>query len=115
MGCIFCAIAEHRAEADIVRASDDYLAFRDIHPKAPAHLLVIPRLHISSFAELRGEHRDLIGGLALFAREVAESVGLAASGYNLVVNVGRGGGQMIDHLHFHLLGGWDNHSRSIDV
>ena len=104
MGCIFCKIAEGALPADAVYEDGDVKIFRDIHPKAPVHLLVIPKIHIQSIAHLEADHSDMIAKLIYAAKEMADKLGL--KGYKLLFNVGREGGQMVDHLHLHLLSGW---------
>lgn len=107
MDCIFCKIIKKELPADFVYQDKNYIVFKDIHPKAPVHLLLVPIKHISSIKELRegrGEDKLLIGRLILLAKKIAQSQNL--NGYKLVFNVGREGGQIIDHLHLHLLGGW---------
>lgn len=90
--------------SDVVYEDDGVKVFKDIHSKAPIHLLVIPKIHIQSIAHLEADHSDVIAKLMYTAKKVAEDLGL--KGYKLVFNVGREGGQLIDHLHLHLLGGW---------
>lgn len=102
--CIFCKIANHGMASDVVHEDAEVIAFKDVHPKAPVHLLVVPKQHIASIAHLEADHSDVIAKLIYTAKHVAETQGLA--GYKLVFNVGREGGQVIDHLHLHLLGGW---------
>jgi len=104
MDCIFCKIVKKDARADIVFEDKDVVVFIDINPKAPKHLLVVPREHIESIANLEANHSDIIVKLIYTAKKVAEEMGL--TGYKLVFNVGREGGQVVDHLHLHLLGGW---------
>ena len=104
--CIFCKIVIKEAQSEIVAEDDSFVAFNDIRPKAPVHLLVVPKIHIASVSELKREHRELMGDMILFAQKVAEKLGVAQSGYKLIFNVGRGGGQVIDHIHLHILGGW---------
>ena len=104
--CIFCSIVKGEPKADIVFSSEDCIAFHDIHPKAPVHILVIPRKHINSVAEMTEEDTMLMGQLIKCAKDIASKNGLSSLGYKLVFNVGRGGGQVIDHVHLHLLGGW---------
>jgi len=103
--CIFCKIADGAVPATLLRDSDDVLAFRDIDPKAPVHVLVIPRLHIASLNDADDEAQALLGRMMLVARELAESEGIATTGYRLVMNTGAQGGQSVDHVHLHLLGG----------
>lgn len=103
--CLFCDIAAGEMSADIVREDDDVVAFRDINPQAPTHILVIPREHVSSVDDLEDEHADLVGKLYLAARDLARREGIADDGYRLVVNTGARAGQSVFHLHLHLLGG----------
>lgn len=103
--CVFCKIAQEKIPADKVFEDKNFIAFYDMAPKAPVHVLVIPREHIPSVNHLNEKNRDLAGDLILVAQKVAEKVGIA-KGYKLVFNVGRDGGQVIDHLHIHVLGGW---------
>lgn len=103
--CIFCAIVAGRTPATIVHADDQVVAFRDVNPQAPTHVLVVPRLHLRSAAELTPEHDALWARLLHVAQEVARADGLEARGWRLVTNVGPHGGQTVEHLHLHLLGG----------
>jgi histidine triad (HIT) family protein len=103
--CIFCRIVAGTAPAQIVYRDDDVVVFVDIHPAAPTHLLVVPRRHIPSLAAVEAADIPLLGKLLFVAASVAREQGLAERGYRLVVNTGRWGGQTIDHLHVHLLGG----------
>lgn len=103
--CIFCRIAAGEIPAKVVRQDADTVAFRDIDPKAPAHVLVIPRRHIPSINMLAPEDAELIGKLFLAAKEIARDDGVAESGYRMVVNAGPNAGQSVDHVHLHLLGG----------
>jgi len=95
-------------EADVVYRDELFLAFRDINPKAPIHILIIPKKHIASVNHITEEDEELVGKMFLVAQKVAQKAGIKEKGYKLVFNVGRGGGQIIDHLHLHLLGGWGN-------
>lgn len=104
MDCLFCQIAQNKIPSDIVFEDKHVKAFKDIHPKAPVHLLVIPKIHIQSIAHLADDHSDIIARVIYAAKHVAHTMGL--SGYKLVFNVGREGGQVVDHLHLHVLGGW---------
>ena len=103
--CIFCKIAADEVAADIVHQDDLVVAFRDVNPKAPTHVLLIPRRHIASAAELSGTDSEMLGRLFTVAAQVARDAGVAERGYRLVTNVGTGAGQSVLHLHFHLLGG----------
>ena len=103
--CLFCRIAAGEITADIVHQTEKLLAFRDINPQAPVHILVIPVEHISSLAAAADQHRDILGDILLAARHIAWSEGLSEGGYRTVMNTGADGGQTVDHLHLHLLGG----------
>jgi len=103
--CIFCEIAHHRQKAEIVYENERIIVFKDINPKAPVHLLLVPKKHIESINHLEEEDKELISEIIFLAKDLAEQEKIAKSGYRLVFNVGRGGGQIIDHLHLHLIGG----------
>lgn len=102
--CIFCKISKKEVPAAMLYENDKVMAFKDIRPSAPVHILVVPREHIESITHLEGNHRDILAELIYTAKNLAVKSGL--KGYKLVFNVGREGGQVIDHLHLHLLGGW---------
>jgi histidine triad (HIT) family protein len=103
--CVFCRIAAREIPADIVRESDRIVAFRDTNPQAPTHILIIPKEHIASIAEVEDRHGDLMADVAQAATQLAEAEGIADSGWRLVTNVGAEAGQTVYHLHLHLLGG----------
>jgi histidine triad (HIT) family protein len=104
--CIFCRIAAGEIPARIVRRTKDAVAFHDLTPQAPVHLLIIPTRHHAAARDATGaEGRELLGGLVAFAAEVATELGLDATGYRLVTNTGPDAGQSVFHLHFHLMGG----------
>ena len=103
--CLFCKIASHQIPADVVHETDRVVAFRDINPQAPVHLLLIPKEHLTSVASLGEDHGDLLGEIVLAAAHLARAEGVATSGWRLVTNVGSDAGQSVAHLHFHLLGG----------
>jgi histidine triad (HIT) family protein len=104
--CLFCKIVAGEIPAKLVKRSDDALAFRDIDPRAPVHVLVIPTRHVAAVRDARGPDGErLLGRLLAFAAEVARDEGLDGEGYRLVTNTGRNAGQSVDHLHLHLLGG----------
>jgi histidine triad (HIT) family protein len=103
--CIFCRIVADAIPSDRVFEDEDVIAFRDIAPRAPSHILLIPRRHIDSALALTVDDGPLLGRLFAAAAQVARSEGLADNGYRLVTNVGRWGGQTVDHLHLHLMGG----------
>jgi len=106
MDCIFCGIVNKEIPADVVYEDDEVLAFRDINPQAPVHVLMIPKKHIASLDEAGGsdEERDLLGHLMVKIREIAAGLGLE-NGYRVVINNGEDGMQTVAHLHLHLLGG----------
>lgn len=103
--CLFCRIAQGEIPADLVRSDPDVVAFRDIHPQAPTHILVIPRKHIASVSELGRGDADVMGKLFLAAKDLAREEGISEGGYRMVVNAGPAAGQTVYHIHLHLLGG----------
>ena len=103
--CLFCGIVAGTIPSTKVREDDLVVAFRDIAPRAPTHILIIPRDHLASAADLTEEHATMLGRLFAVAATIARDEGIADGGYRLVSNVGRWGGQTVDHLHVHLLGG----------
>ena len=105
MECIFCQIVAGKIPADIVYQDDSFLAFRDIHPQSPKHVLIVPKAHIASLTKATIGQRELLGNLLLLAKELAEREKVAAKGYRVVINSGSEGGQIVPHLHLHLLGG----------
>lgn len=102
--CVFCRIATHQAPARILFEDDDLMAFHDIAPRAPVHVLVIPKHHIQSLAEASREHQELLGKLLLGVQRAAREAGIAHA-FRVVTNSGEGAGQSVFHLHFHVLGG----------
>jgi histidine triad (HIT) family protein len=104
MSCLFCKIIEGKIPSTSVFQDDLGYAFADIHPQAPVHVLIVPREHISSLSETDERKNALLGHLLLAAAEIARTKGLG-KGYRIVVNTGEEGGQTVDHLHLHLLGG----------
>ena len=103
--CLFCRIVAGEIPADIVAEGENWLAFRDIEPQAPTHVLVIPRRHIATLNDLDESDHDLIGELVGAAREIAREEGVARSGYRIALNCNADGGQSVFHIHLHLLGG----------
>ena len=103
--CVFCNIVAGKIPATILYQDDRVIALRDIKPQAPTHLLVMPKEHIPSLAELGDEQRDLAAHLIYVSNELARREGIAERGYRLVMNCGPDGGQEVPHLHIHLLGG----------
>ena len=103
--CLFCKIAAKQIPAKILFEDDDLVAFHDINPGAPTHVLVIPKEHIVSISDGKPEHTTLLGKLLLATARVAEETGIAQSGYRVVTNTGPNAGQSVLHLHLHVLGG----------
>ena len=103
--CLFCNIASGGIPADIVYQDDDFVAFRDIDPQAPVHVLLIPRRHIESLNDLAAAHSDLMGRMNTVAAKVSAELGLAGTGYRWVLNCGEDGCQTVPHLHLNILGG----------
>jgi histidine triad (HIT) family protein len=104
-GCIFCRIAKKEIPAKIVYEDDDILAFDDIEPKAPVHVVIIPKKHISTMEEISSEDKELVGKIFLAVPKIAKIKGISQTGYRVIVNKGEDAGQTVNHLHFHLLGG----------
>ena len=109
MSCLFCKLAKGEINSDIVYEDDEVIAFRDIHPQAPHHILVIPRRHIATVNDTDPEDTTLIGKLILTAQRVAKDLGVAEDGYRLVMNCNGHGGQTVFHVHLHLLAGRPMH------
>ena len=105
MDCIFCQIVAGDIPAEILYQDEDVISFRDINPLAPTHLLIIPKKHIPSLVQLSEAGSSLIGDMVGTANQLAKREGIAESGYRLVINCGQQGGQLVPHLHMHLLGG----------
>lgn len=105
MSCIFCQIANKELPSEIIYEDGNVVAFKDIRPIAPTHYLIIPKKHIDSVNRLEPEDRELAGEMLLIAKKIAKEQGIAENGYRLVFNVGKDSGQMVDHLHLHLIGG----------
>ncbi len=105
MDCLFCAVAKGEIPADIVYQDEQVVAFRDISPQAPTHILVIPKRHISTINDITEADTNLLGHIVLTAKNCADAEGLAEDGYRLVFNCNNAGGQAVYHIHLHLLGG----------
>ena len=103
--CLFCKIVERKIPARIVYEDDQTLAFDDINPQAPVHSLVIPKKHVAAVQECGLQDQSLLGHLLLTCSTIAKQKGLPESGYRIVANTGRDGGQTVFHLHFHVMGG----------
>ena len=105
MDCIFCQIAAGKIPSEILYQDEKVVAFRDVNPQAPIHLLIIPKKHIASLAHLTEAESPLMGHIVSVANQLAKREGISEKGYRLVVNCGKEGGQAVPHLHLHLLGG----------
>lgn len=110
--CLFCKIIEGKIPSDKVYEDDEVLAFRDINPQAPVHVLIIPKRHISGADKLERSDDALLGKLVAVANRLAAELGVSGTGYRLISNIGDDAGQSVHHLHIHLIGGkrlnWDN-------
>ena len=103
--CLFCRIVAGDIPAKMIAEGEEWVAFRDIHPQAPTHVLVVPRRHVSTLDDLRAGDESLAGALVGAAARIARSEGLVEGGYRVVMNCGAGAGQSVFHIHLHLLGG----------
>ncbi len=113
MDCIFCRITNHEIPTDFIYEDESVAVFKDIKPSAPIHCLIVPKEHVQSIIYLQDNHEKIISKMIFTAKMIAEKLGL--EGYKLVFNVGRQGGQMVDHLHLHLLGGWENNPGKLNI
>jgi histidine triad (HIT) family protein len=102
---VFCRIVAGQLPADVVHSSDRVIAFRDVNPQAPVHLLLIPKEHVASMVGLEERHGDMLAELFIAAAHLAKAEGIDRSGWRIVSNVGSDAGESVEHLHFHLLGG----------
>jgi histidine triad (HIT) family protein len=105
-GCLFCKISHGETSTEFLFENDTLVVFKDIHPAAPVHLLIVPKKHVRSINDLRDADRPILAEMLMVAKDMAALSGVAKSGYRLFMNVERGGGQVIFHLHLHLIGGW---------
>lgn len=103
--CIFCKIINKEIPSNVVYEDDEIIAFRDIHPVTPVHILVIPKKHITSLANLEKEDEAIVGKIYGVINKIAKQEGILEKGFRVIVNCGEDGGQEVQHLHFHLLGG----------
>jgi histidine triad (HIT) family protein len=104
--CLFCKLANGIIPTQFLYESDKLVAFRDINPEAPVHILIVPKKHIRSLNDIGEQDRDVLGEMFLIAKTMAKQEGVDKSGYRVLINVEKGGGQVIFHLHLHLIGGW---------
>jgi histidine triad (HIT) family protein len=103
--CLFCRIIKGEVKGNIVYQDNSVVAFKDINPKAPVHLLIVPRKHIATVLDLQQEDQGLIGDIFAAANQLARDQGISKDGFRIVINCGPGAGQTVFHLHFHLMGG----------
>lgn len=103
--CLFCKIGAGEIDADVVMSDDDVVAFRDINPQAPTHVLIVPKKHIPTINDIGAADTDLVGRLFLAAGKIAKDEGLSEKGYRVTMNCMEGAGQSVFHIHLHLLGG----------
>ncbi len=104
--CLFCKISHGKTSTEILYENDTLVVFRDINPAAPIHLLIVPKNHIRSVNDLSEADQPILAEMVMVAKEMAAQQGVDKSGYRLFINVERGGGQVVFHLHMHLIGGW---------
>ena len=104
--CLFCKISHGKTSTEILYENDTLVVFRDINPAAPIHLLIVPKKHIRSVNDLSEADQPILAEMVMVAKEMAAQQGVDKSGYRLFINVERGGGQVVFHLHMHLIGGW---------
>ncbi len=105
--CLFCRIVNREVPSEFLYEDDRFVVFKDINPAAPVHILLVPKQHIRSINDLLEDEEPIVSGLFILAKQIAKEQGVDQSGYKLLFNVERGGGQEIFHLHLHLLGGWN--------
>ncbi|MFO7840203.1 MAG: histidine triad nucleotide-binding protein [Desulfosalsimonadaceae bacterium] len=105
--CIFCKIVNGEIDTPFVYENEKLVVFKDINPAAPVHLLIVPRRHIRSVNDLTDADRDIVSEMVMVAREMAKQFSVDKSGYRIFFNVEKGGGQLVFHLHMHLIGGWE--------
>lgn len=103
--CLFCKIVSGAIDAAVIYSNDEVVAFRDINPQAPTHILIVPRRHIATINDLNDDNRDDVSALYLAARDIAQEAGIADAGYRVTMNCNEAAGQTVFHLHLHLLGG----------
>lgn len=104
--CLFCKIVNREIPSEFLYEDDGYVVFKDINPAAPVHLLIVPKKHIRSINDLYSDDQPTISGLFMIAKDMAKQEGVNESGYKLLFNVEKGGGQVVFHIHLHLIGGW---------
>ncbi len=105
--CLFCKIINNEIPSEFIYEDDSFVVFRDINPQAPVHLLIVPKKHIRSINDLTDDDKTILSDIFMVAKKMAKQESVNESGYKLVFNVEKGGGQVIFHLHLHLIGGWE--------
>ena len=105
--CLFCKIVNKEIPTEFLYEDDTFVVFKDIKPHAPVHLLIVPKTHIRSINDLTDDHKQIIGDIFMLGKKMAKDQGVDKSGYKLLFNVEKGGGQVIFHIHLHLIGGWE--------
>ena len=105
--CLFCTISAGHTGTEFLYENETVVVFKDINPHAPVHLLVVPKKHIRSINDLMDPDQKIVAELVMVAKEMAKKVGISSTGYKLLFNVEKGGGQVIFHLHLHIIGGWN--------
>ena len=103
--CLFCKIIQKKIPADIVFENDSIIAFKDIHPAAPVHILIVPKKHIGTIDDLEREDSPVVNDIIFSAQKIARELQIAGKGYRLIFNVKSDGGQIVNHIHLHLIGG----------
>ncbi len=103
--CIFCKIVKNEIPSTVVYEDDKTIAFKDINPEAPVHILIVPKEHLASLEDVTEQNADILKNILLTAKKVAETMKISDSGYRVINNCGENGGQTVNHLHFHLIGG----------
>ncbi len=106
MACIFCQIIEGSIPADVVHDDDDLIVFKDINPKGAIHVLLVPKVHVATVNDLADDQIPIMGHMFKVVKQLAAQWDIVEQGYRLTVNVGRGGGQEVDHIHMHMVSGW---------
>lgn len=109
--CLFCKISHGQMDTEFLFQNENLVVFRDINPHAPVHLLIVPKRHIRSINDIETTDGDILAEMIMVAKQMAKSEGVNGSGYKLLFNVEKGGGQVIFHLHLHLIGGWHREKR----
>lgn len=105
MDCLFCKIAKHEIPSNVVYEDEDVIAFKDINPQAPVHLLIVPKEHVASIMDITEDKKEIVNKIVKVAQNLAQQNNIDNNGFRLVINTGDDGGQTVKHLHFHLLGG----------